>query len=85
MVRIYFILLIAIFFPLPVVGQADMGTWISRPARPTPRQEMPHVLLNGEVYVLGGINAARSSSELVEAYNPETGLWSEKASTHLTV
>jgi len=80
MARFYVLLLITLLVPLPVAGQNDMGTWISRPALPTPRQEMPHVMLNGEVYVLGGINAARSSSELVEAYNPETGQWSEKAS-----
>lgn len=74
---ILFLLLIVCAYP--AAAQPDMGTWITRPDLPTPRQEMPHVLLNGEVYVLGGINAGRGSSELVEAYNPAEGTWSEKA------
>ncbi len=66
-------------YALPAVGQTELGTWISRPDLPTPRQEMPHVAVNGEVYVMGGIDADRSNTEIVEAYNVVTGVWSEKA------
>lgn len=72
--------LFTLFVPTIVLAQQEAGTWFTRTPMPTPRQEMPHVLLNGEVYVLGGIDSNRLSTDIVEAYNPATNSWSEKAS-----
>ncbi|MFK7845402.1 MAG: kelch repeat-containing protein [Rhodothermales bacterium] len=63
-----------------VTAQSDMGTWFTRTPLPTARQEMPHVLLNDKIYVLGGIDASRNSIEFVEAYDPQTGTWEDIAS-----
>ena len=71
-------------------AQTDLGRWITRPALPTPRQEMPHAVLDGKIYVVGGLDGARTASNLVEVYDPATGVWSTAASLpipmhHLTL
>ena len=71
-------------------AQTDLGRWITRPALPTARQEMPHAVLDGKIYVIGGLDGARAASDLVEIYDPATGAWSTAASLpasmhHLTL
>ena len=61
------------------VAHAQSGDWVERTPLPTPRQEMPHVLLDGKVYVPGGIDADRNSVQVVEVYDPEAGEWSPTA------
>ncbi len=60
-------------------GQGELGNWIERAPLPTPRQEMPLVVLESMIYVIGGIDANRFSSEIVEVYNPASNTWTEKA------
>ena len=55
------------------------GAWITRAPLPTARQEMPHVLLDGKIYVPGGIDAGRSGVAVVEVYDPVAGTWSTTA------
>ncbi len=74
-----FLLSFLVLIASPSTAQNDAGTWISRASLPTPRQEMPHVLLDGKIFVIGGIDADRNSVEIVEAYDPKTGLWEEIA------
>ncbi|HSR50034.1 MAG TPA: kelch repeat-containing protein [Acidobacteriota bacterium] len=42
---------------------------------PTPRQEVAAVLLDGEMYVLGGLLTGGLTSNAVEIFNPETNQW----------
>lgn len=62
-----------------VAAQGDGGTWISRAVLPTPRQEMPHVVLDGKVYVIGGLDRVPTGSTLVEVFDPSTNSWETKA------
>lgn len=82
--NIYFFILVnllawSLLSPL-ARAQNDAGTWFTRAPLPTPRQEMPLVALEHRVYVLGGIDADRISSEVVEVYDPATDAWTEAAS-----
>ena len=64
--------LVYVLWKQPGAAQGDVGSWTTRAAMPTPRQEMPHVVLNGRVYVPAGIDAARpgiTSEDLWAAQN----------------
>ncbi len=56
-----------------------LGRWVSRASLPTPRQEMPHAVLDGKIYVPGGIDQNRNGSTVVEVYTPATNSWSVAA------
>jgi N-acetylneuraminic acid mutarotase len=49
--------------------------WRTLAPMPTPRSEVAAAELNGEIYVIGGFERDGSSSNKVEAYNPETDSW----------
>lgn len=54
------------------------NTWTSKAPMPTTRTAGPAVVYNGEIYIFGGSLAGpdpRSSTNVVEAYNPATNLW----------
>ena len=72
--------LIFLLTPDLAMAQSDLGTWITRAPIPTPRQEMPHVAVDGKIYVIGGINADRISDETVEVYDPQTDTWTTATS-----
>jgi len=56
----------------------EPGHWITRAPMPTPRQEIPHVVINGKIYVPGGIiNNAGIPTNSVEVYDPSTDSWSD--------
>lgn len=56
----------------------ELGHWITRAPMPTPRQEMPHAVINGKIYVPGGIvNNSGIPTNSVEVYEPSTDTWSE--------
>lgn len=61
------------------VAQGDAGAWRTRAPLPTPRQEMPHVVLGGKVYVPGGIDAERLGTDVVEVYDPTADAWTSAA------
>ncbi len=56
------------------------GTWqAAAPLARGPRQETAVVALGGEIYVLGGFNDAAAVVPTVEAYDPETNTWRDRA------
>ena len=61
---------------MPALAQTDLGRWITRAPLPTPRQEMPHVVLDGMIYVVGGILESRQATNVMEVYDPSRDLWS---------
>lgn len=52
------------------------GEWFNRKPMPTSRQEMPAVLLDGKIYVLGGLVAGGGATNIVEVFDPATNSWS---------
>ena len=54
---------------------------------PTPRKEISNatVTLNGEIYVLGGVEQSGSVSNVVDVYNPVTDSWRSAAPLPLAV
>ena len=46
---------------------------------PVARQEMPHAVIAGEIYVVGGLLQDRTATTLVQVYNPASGKWRELA------
>ncbi|MBA2622534.1 MAG: hypothetical protein H0U88_02780 [Chthoniobacterales bacterium] len=54
----------------------DGGTWQSLADFPTGRQEVATAVLNGKIYVIGGLEGQGNPSALVEVYNPNTSTWS---------
>lgn len=57
----------------------DLGAWQTRAFLPTARQEVPHAVLNGKIYVPGGFTASRSVTNFVEVFDPSTNSWSSAA------
>ena len=53
----------------------DSGTWETRAPMPVRRQEHATGVVNGRVYVLGGLDENRTSRDTVEVYNPATDTW----------
>ncbi len=74
------IFLSILFFNSNVYSQVDStGRWFSRALLPTPRQEVVHAILNGKIYVPGGLAFGGVGSSLVEVYNIATNTWSTAA------
>lgn len=62
-------------------GAAGPGTWSTHaPLSLGPRQEMGVAALDGKVYVVGGIDGSRQAVATVEAYDPSTDRWTQRAS-----
>lgn len=58
-------------------SQGDtLGLWFSRAPLPTPRQEVPHAVLEGKIYVPGGFGSGGIGSTVVEVFDPATNSWS---------
>jgi len=57
----------------------SVGRWFSRAPMPTARQEIAHAILNGKIYVPGGLATGGVGSTIVEVYNPSTNSWSTVA------
>lgn len=54
----------------------EEGEWLIRKAMPTARQEIPHAVLDGKIYIPGGFTASRAATNIVEVYDPATDDWS---------
>src|SRR5215470_4956364 len=50
-------------------------SWQLGAPMPMPRQELATGLLAGKVYVIGGYDAVRASTDTVQVYNPTTDTW----------
>ena len=72
-------LMLAVWSDLTGAQGVDTGDWISRAPLPTPRQEMPHAVLDGRVYVIGGLDNVPTGSTVVEAFDPATNSWETRA------
>ncbi|MDQ3019489.1 MAG: hypothetical protein M3R36_02810 [Bacteroidota bacterium] len=57
----------------------SIGRWFSRSPLPTPRQEIAHAVLNGKIYVPGGLSFGGVGSAIVEVFDPLTNSWSTAA------
>ena len=55
------------------------GKWISKAPMPTPRTEVTASLLDGQIYVIGGLEKSGESS-LVETYNIKDNTWNKVSS-----
>jgi len=67
--------LLALLFACPTVRAQYLGFWERRPKLATARQEVAAAVLNGKVYVGGGLLANRSATASVEVYDPKTEKW----------
>ncbi|MCZ6776721.1 MAG: T9SS type A sorting domain-containing protein [Ignavibacteria bacterium] len=59
--------------------QDSTGYWISRSPLPTPRQEVAHAVLNGKIYVPGGLAGGGTGSTVVDVFDPASNSWSSAA------
>lgn len=66
------VLVLAVLIPCVSAQQ----TWTDIPAMPTPRAFASAAVLNGQIYVMGGIGSGGQVLEVVERYNPQTQTWS---------
>src|SRR6187399_1301515 len=55
------------------------GTWQTLAPMPSFRQELASAVLDGKVYVMGGLDENVVSTATVEVYNPATNSWSAAA------
>ena len=55
----------------------DPRTWQFRSPMPTARTGVAAVALNGQVYVMGGLDAQGRIVDIVERYDPQTDTWHE--------
>ncbi len=62
--------------PISSSPTQDEGEWLIRKAMPTARQEIPHAVLNGKIYIPGGFINGGSATNIVEVYDPATDDWS---------
>jgi N-acetylneuraminic acid mutarotase len=53
----------------------NSGTWETRAPMPFSRQELATAVLSGKLYVIGGYDAVRASTNTVQVYNPTTNTW----------
>lgn len=49
--------------------------WTKKAEVPTPRSKMAAAVLNGKIYVIGGLDAQGRTSTVVEVYDPKTDTW----------
>ena len=61
--------------------QAEGGTWTRKADMPTARYNSGACVVNGKIYVMGGLIPANDGTRLstVEVYDPETDKWIKKA------
>jgi N-acetylneuraminic acid mutarotase len=70
----------------PVSPPGEGGSWQQlAPLAGGPRQETGVATLDGEVYVVGGFDASRGVTSMVEAYDPATDRWRRVADTPLAL
>jgi len=55
------------------------GRWTVHPAPPTPRSQMDAAVVNGRLYLLGGLDNIRGILPTVEAFDPATETWTTVA------
>jgi len=64
------------FIPVSV---AEVGEWIKKADVPTVRRMFPTCAVNELIYAMGGWTNAGGFFKTVEAYDPDTDTWAERA------
>ncbi len=59
-----------------VVLAQSTGAWFTRKPLPTARQEIPHAVLNGKIYIPGGFAGGGLATSIVEVFDPAANAWS---------
>ena len=67
------VLFLWLFFSISAPAAEIRGIWSTLPPVPSPRQEVAFDVLDGKLYIIGGIGG----DSAVEAFNSETGDWEE--------
>jgi N-acetylneuraminic acid mutarotase len=71
------LLVVSVF---PVMAQSE-NSWETKAAMPTARSGFGEVVVNGNIYAIGGWNKNQTDfSDVNEMYNPATDSWTTKAS-----
>ncbi|MCI0691187.1 T9SS type A sorting domain-containing protein [candidate division KSB1 bacterium] len=71
----FFIPLLLIWNSSGVIAQST-GAWFTRKPLPTARQEIPHAVLNGKIYIPGGFASGGLATNIVEVFDPAANAWS---------
>ena len=58
---------------------AEENTWITKADMPTARSYLSASVVNGKIYVIGGLSNQSIALPNVEMYDPETDTWERKA------
>ncbi|MEE8576573.1 MAG: kelch repeat-containing protein, partial [candidate division Zixibacteria bacterium] len=61
---------------LSPIAQAETGYWFGRADMPSRRQELIPALLDGKIYVIGGLSQTAALTDIVEIFDPTTNSWS---------
>jgi N-acetylneuraminic acid mutarotase len=64
---------------------SSLGEWFTRAPLPTPRQEIPHAVLNGKIYVPGGYASGGAATNIVEVFDPVSNTWSSIPALPITM
>ena len=62
----------------PTVTTGTDDTWVSRADMLTPRYGSGAALVNGRIYVIGGVDTDNNALATVEVYNPAKDRWSSR-------
>lgn len=73
----YLIFLFLLFKSYCVLAQS--GIWLERTDMPSSRQELQSAVIDGKIYVLGGIASNISILNTLEVFNPATNTWDSAA------
>jgi len=58
---------------------ARTDTWMSKAPMPTPRYEAGGAMIDGMLYVVGGLDSSNFPTTVVEAYDAKTNTWSSRS------
>jgi N-acetylneuraminic acid mutarotase len=82
--RIFFILSLPVLNGAVIFAQST-GMWFTRAPLPTARQEIPHAILNGRIYIPGGFRSGGLATSIVEVFAPATNAWTTIPSLPITM
>jgi N-acetylneuraminic acid mutarotase len=63
---------------MAAIIKAESGMWTEKTSMPAPRWSLSTAVVNGKIYVIGGLTVNDALST-VEEYNPVTDTWTKKA------
>jgi len=66
-------------FAPPLAPQAEGGTWTQKADMPTARWILGSAVVDGKIYVIGGVPVAHGATAATEEYDPATDTWTRRA------